>query len=249
MNLEDAIVLVTGASRGLGRSMALRFSREGARVMPIARSRERLEELVDQAEGDVFVQSADVREPAAVERVVDRTIERYGRIDVLVNNAAIGLLSLEGELKTVQNVSADEWDSVLETNLKGPFLFTKHVLPHMLERGRGTIVNVSSAYGTHGAVGWSPYVSSKHGLEGLTKTTALETADTGITVNAITPAGSVRTGFWNTEEKRSHLPPEARDEVQDPDVMNDAMVLLAAQNPEGVTGESMSAPEWEDLLG
>lgn len=103
MNLDDAVVVVTGASRGLGRSMAHRFSQEGAHVVAVARSRHRLGTLTDRSEGGVFVQPADVRKPADVKRVVERTVERYGHIDVLVNNAAVGFLSLEGELKSVQD--------------------------------------------------------------------------------------------------------------------------------------------------
>lgn len=249
MDLEDAAVVVTGASRGLGRSMALRFSREGARVVATARSEDALADLAAEAPGEVLVAPADVRDADAVEGVVGRAVEQFGGVDVLVNNAGVGMLSLTGDLKPVEDVTPGEWDLIVETNLRGPFLFTKFALPHMREAGWGNLVNVSSAYGKHGEPEWAPYVSSKHGLEGLTKTTALECADTGVNVNAITPAGSVDTGFWNTDEKRSHLPPEAREAVQDPDVMDDAMVLLARQGPDGVSGESLPAPEWERRLG
>jgi 3-oxoacyl-[acyl-carrier protein] reductase len=190
-----------------------------------------------------------VRESDDVRRVVDRTIDRFGCIDTLVNNAAVGLLSLRGELKPVTEVTEEEWDTVIETNLRGPFLFTKYALPHMLERGEGNLINVTSGYGKHGEPNWSPYVSSKHGLEGLTDTIARECADTGINVTAIDPGGSVNTGFWNTAEKRQYLPPEARERVSDPTIMNDAMVLLASQDPHGVSGESLARTEWEDRLG
>ena len=193
--------------------------------------------------------AADVRESDDVRRVVDRTVDRFGRVDTLVNNAAVGLLSLRSELKPVTDVTEDEWDTVVETNLRGPFLFTKYALPHMLDRGAGNVVNVTSGYGKHGEPNWSPYVSSKHGLEGLTATTALECEGTGVNVNAIDPDSSVDTGFWNTDEKRQHLAPEARERVSDPEVMNDAMVLLAAQGPDGVSGESLTKAAWEERLG
>lgn len=247
--IDGDVIVVTGASRGLGRAMAERFAREGARVVPMSRSADQLEALAADAPTEMHPVAADIREADDVRRVVDEAVDHFGRIDTVVNNAAVGLLSLTGELKSVEDVTPEEWDTVIETNLRGPFLLTKYALPHMRQRGRGNLINVTSGYGKHGQAEWAPYVSSKHGLEGLTDTVARECADTGINVNAIDPGGSVETGFWNTADKRSHLPPAERDRVASPDVMNDAMVLLAGQGPEGVSGESLTTSEWEERLG
>jgi len=249
MTLEGDVAIVTGASRGMGREIAERFTREGARVVLTARSSDRLESIAAEAAGEMLPVAADVRSSDDVQHVVDTAIQRFGRIDSLVNNAAVGLLSLQSELKPVTDVTEAEWDTVIETNLRGPFLFTKYALAHMRDRENGNIVNVSSGYGKQGAPNWAPYVTSKHGLEGLTKTTALECEDSGVNVNVIILGGSVNTGFWNTDRKRGHLPEEVRDEVQDLDTMNDAMVLLAAQGPDGVSGASLTSSEWEERLG
>jgi len=246
--LDGRVVIVTGASRGLGRSMAERFAREGAHVVPTARSRDALDELAADAPTEMRPVAADVRDPEDVERVVETAVDAFGRLDGLVNNAAVGLLSMQSELKDVEDVGYEEWQTVIETNLTGPFLFTKHALPYLRDGDGGHVVNVSSGYGRRGAAGWSPYVSSKHGLEGLTETVALENEEQGVTANAILPGGSVETGFWNTEEKLSHLRPSARDEVQSPDVLDDAVTALLAQGPDGVTGESMRVPAWEETL-
>jgi len=247
--LDGQVVVVTGASRGLGRSMALACSRAGARVVATSRSRDPLDTLADEAPTETLVAPADVRDADAVAGVVEATVERFGRLDGLVNNAGVGLLSLRGELKPVHEVTPAEWATVVETNLTGPFYFTKYALPHMLDAGRGNVVNVSSGYGQRGAAEWAPYSASKHGLEGLTASVALEVEDEGINVNGLLPGGSVETGFWDTDEKLSQLRPSARDEVQSTDVLDDAAVALLAQGPDGVTGESLRVPAWEERLG
>jgi 3-oxoacyl-[acyl-carrier protein] reductase len=132
---------------------------------------------------------------------------------------------------------------VLEVNLKGVFLFTRETLPYMHEQEVGNVINVSSGLGRQAIGGAGPYVSSKWGLEGLTRVSALEGEDRGVNVNALDPGGRVDTDIW------AHLPEEEREEILDPDVMDDAAVLLAAQGPGGVTGESMTTEEWETRLG
>ena len=241
--LEDEVVVVTGASRGLGRSMVERFSGEGARVTLTARDEDLLEEVVADLPGESLVVPADVRDADAVERVVERTVERFGRIDTLVNNAGVSLLGLQDSRKRLVDVAESEWDTVLDINLKGTFLFTRAALPHMFERGRGNVINVSSGLGRRAIAGAGPYVSSKWGLEGLTRVTALEGAEGGVNANALDPGGRVDTDIW------AHLPDEERAGILPPDVMDEAAVLLAAQGPDGVTGASMTAEGWEERLG
>ena len=241
--LEDEVAVVTGASRGLGRSMVERFSAEGARVTLTARDEDLMEGVAADLPGESLVVPADVRDADAVERVIERTVERFGRIDTLVNNAGVSLLGLQDSRKRLVDVAESEWDTVLDINLKGTFLFTRATLPHMAERGRGNVINVSSGLGRRAIAGAGPYVSSKWGLEGLTRVTALEGEEDGVNANALDPGGRVDTDIW------AHLPDEERAGILPPDVMDDAAVLLAAQGPDGVTGASMTAEGWEERLG
>ena len=241
--LDGEVVVVTGASRGLGRSMTERFAEEGARVTLTARDEGLMERVAADLPGESIVVPADVRDADAVERVVERTVERFGRIDTLVNNAGVSILGMQDSRKRLVDVTASEWDTVLDVNLRGVFLFTRAALPHMYGAGRGNVVNVSSGLGRRAIAGAGAYVSSKWGLEGLTRVTAIEGEDHGVNANALDPGGRVDTDIW------AHLPDSERAEILPPDVMDDAAVLLAAQGPDGVTGESMTAEEWEERLG
>jgi len=240
--LDGDVVVVTGASRGLGREMALRLSAEGARVVLLARNAEDLRAVAEEGSGETLPVPTDVTDAAAVERAVERTMDAYGRIDTLVNNAGIGLLTLHDTGKPLAEVTESEWEHILSVNLTGVFLCTRAVLPAMVEQGRGNVVNISSGAGRHAVPGWAPYVTTKWGLEGLTRTVALEYEADGVNVNALDPGGRVDTRFWD------HLPDEERREIRRPDVMNEAAVLLSAQGPDGVTGESMPAEAWEERL-
>jgi len=243
--LGGETVIVTGASQGLGASMAKRFAREGANVVVTARNEVNLEAVaadVADAAGKTLVAPADVTDENAVRAVVDATIEEYGTVTGLVNNAGIGLLNMYGEQRVLHEVDTTDFRQILDVNVTGVFLFSKYVVPELIDNGRGTIINVSSGLGRRGAAKWGPYVASKWALEGLTRTQAAELEDDGITVNAIDPGGRVETGFWD------HLPESERDEILEPDVMNDAATRLLAQGPDGVTGESMAADEWERRL-
>ena len=241
--LDGDVVVVTGANRGLGREMSLRFAREGARVTLVARTESELAAVADAAEGETLVAPADVTDSDQVESVIGATVDAFGRVDTLVNNAGIGLLSLEDGGRPTHDVPEERWRQVIDVNLTGVFLCSRAALPHMLEQGRGNVVNISSGLGRYAAPGYAPYNASKHGLEGLTATMALDYEDAGVNVNALDPGGRVNTAFWD------HLPDGERSEILQPDVMNDAAVLLAAQGPGGVTGESMEAADWEARLG
>lgn len=241
MQLDDTVVLITGASRGLGRSMAHRFVEEGARVSLVSRTESTLEAVADEIDGETLVAPADVRDRQSVEDAISKTVEAFGRIDTLVNNAGVSQLGLTDERVPLVDVDESMWDLVLETNLKGVYLFTKHSIPHMQASERPNIINISSGLGRHAVGGAGPYVASKWGLEGLTRVVALEHEDE-INVNALDPGGRVDTDIW------AHLPAEERDQILDPDVMDDAAVMLAALEPGSITGESMTAADWEDRL-
>ena len=193
--------------------------------------------------GESLVAPANVRDADPVERVVDRTVAAFGVVDTLVNNAGVRILGMQDSKQDLVDVTEDEWDTVLEVNLKGAFLFTREVLPYMYEQELGNVINISSGLGQQAVPGAGAYVSSKWGLEGLTCMTALEGEDRGVNVNAVDPGGRVDTDIW------AHLLDEERGQILDPDLLDDATVLLAAQGPDGVSGESMTAEEWESQIG
>lgn len=236
--LDDETVIVTGASRGLGAAMAERIASEGANTVLTARSETDLREVAGEADGETLVLPADVTDEAAVEALVDETVAEYGGVTGLVNNAAVGMLSLHDELREVTEIDADDWRLILDVNVTGPFLCAKHAVPAMDE---GNVINVSSGLGRRGAAGWAPYVASKWAIEGFSRTLA-EELEPDVNVNCLDPGGRVETGFWD------HLEADERDSILDPDVMNEAAVLLLEQAPGGVTGESMTAGDWEDRL-
>lgn len=240
--LNGKTVLVTGASRGMGRSVASRLSREGAAVALLARTEDQLGAVAATLRGESLVVAADVRDESAVSAGVETVLDEFGRIDAVVNNAGVSLTSLSGERKHLVDVTTDEWDVVVETNLKGVFLVTRSVLPSMLERGAGNVLNVSSGLGRRAAPMWEPYLTTKWGLEGFTRSLALEVHPSGVNVNAVDPGGGVDTGF------AEHLSAAERAERRSPDVMDDAVVHLVGQDPGGVTGYSMTAGEWEGVF-
>lgn len=219
--------------------MALRFADEGARVAALGRSEDALQAVADDASGDVLAVTADVRDSEAVADAVAATVDAFGGLDTVVNNAGVSVLSLAGKQQPLVEYTDDEWATVLETNLTGVFHVCRAAAPYLVEGG-GNVLNVSSGFGRRAGPGVAAYAASKWGVEGLTRTLAAELRDDGVNVNAIDPGGRVDTAFW------SH-----RDDVEkrDPTVMNDAAVLLASQGPSGTTGESMTAAEWEDVLG
>lgn len=236
--LDDETVIVTGASRGLGASMAKRFAREGANTVLAARSHEDLTAVAEGAHGETFVVPTDVTDESAVEALFDRTVEEYGELTGLLNNAAIGQLSLYDELRPVTEIDAADWRRIIDVNVTGAFLCAKHAARTM---EAGNVVNVSSGLGRRGAAGWGPYVASKWALEGFSKTLAYE-LEPAINVNCLDPGGRVDTTFWD------HLDDEERASILDRDVMDAAAVLLLEQAPDGVTAESMAADDWERRL-
>ena len=190
-NLEGKVALVTGASRGIGRAVALRLAADGANVAVNYNSGSDeagalAMEIVSSGRQAVALQ-ADVSDPAQADGLIAATVEAFGTLDILVNNAGI---TRDGLL---MRLSEDDWDSVLDTNLKGAFLCTKAGIRPMLRQRSGRIVNMSSVVATTGNVGQANYTAAKAGLIGFTKTVAREVATRGITVNAVAP------GFIETQ--------------------------------------------------
>jgi NAD(P)-dependent dehydrogenase (short-subunit alcohol dehydrogenase family) len=185
--LEGKCALVTGASTGIGRAVALRFAREGARVLGVARGAA-VEALAADSEGRVETLRCDVAEPAQVAAMAQECRRRFGRLDVLCNNAGVG-----GKTSVrIHELDVDDWDRVLGINLRGAFLVLKHTIPLMLESGGGSIVSMASIGSFRASPGSSAYITSKGGLLMLTRTAALEYVNDGIRVNAVCP-GVTRT--------------------------------------------------------
>ncbi|MEP7271250.1 MAG: SDR family oxidoreductase [Acidobacteriota bacterium] len=196
---QDKVVIVTGASSGIGKVSALAFAREGARVTIASRRVDEGLQTVSEIKaqgGEAFFIQTDVARTQDVQTMVRATIETYGRLDCAFNNAGI---SGDALILTADHTE-ENWDSVMAVNLKGVWLCMKYQIPEMLKHGRGAIVNNSSIYGLGGStVGHVPYTVSKHGVIGLTKTAAFEYAKLGIRVNAICP------GFTHSEMVDSAL--------------------------------------------
>lgn len=202
--MEGAVVVVTGASRGLGRAIAQELGSGGARVVVnYSRSKEPAQELAEKISadgGEAVAIGADVSDPEEAKRLIAETVERFGKIDALVNNAGINID------RTLKKLTPEDWDKVLKVDLSSCYYTVHAALPHMTEAGGGKIINMSSFVGESGNIGQANYSAAKAGMLGFTKTAALELARNNITVNAICP------GFIETDMVMS-MPEEARDKV------------------------------------
>jgi len=228
MPFEPEVALITGASRGIGRATAIAFARRGTSAALAARNRQALatvEREIRELGGRALSIPTDVSDEAAVAALVEKTARELGPIDLLVNNA--GTL----ERAPVVELDAAAWDRVLDVNLKGAFLCTRAVLPSMIERGRGRIVNVSSISGKLGTPLLTSYCASKWGLLGFSLATAEEMKPHGIQVFSVCP-GSV-----NTEMLQKGLPGAAPD--MEPEDVASVIVYLGTEAPDAMTGAAV----------
>jgi NAD(P)-dependent dehydrogenase (short-subunit alcohol dehydrogenase family) len=239
--MNTPIVLITGALTGIGRATAIAFAHEGARIVISGRRDEAGQSLVAELR-EIGVEAeywrADVRHDDEVRNLVNKTITRFGRLDVAVNNAAT-----EGRGGLVTEQTAESYAATFETNVLGTLLSMKHELRVMLPQGSGSIINVSSAYGSVGAPAASVYVGSKHAVEGMTKSAALEVAGTGVRVNVVAPGTTdtaMLTRFTNTDENKAALVstvPVRR--LAKPEEIAHVIVFLASAKASYMTGASI----------
>ncbi len=203
-SLEGAVAIVTGASRGLGRAIAEELGSGGAKVVvnysSSKKPAEELAEQITQNGGEAVAIQADVSDPEQAQRLVDETVENFGRIDILVNNAGINID------RTLKKLSVEDWNKVIQVDLNSCYYTVHAALPHMMEQEGGKIVNMSSFVGEAGNIGQANYAAAKAGMLGFTKTAALELAQYNITVNAICP------GFIETDMVQS-IPEDAREKI------------------------------------
>jgi NAD(P)-dependent dehydrogenase (short-subunit alcohol dehydrogenase family) len=246
--LKDQVTLITGAGRGIGRAIALRFAEEGASIAAVARSESELCSLVAEiqmAGGNGVAIPADLSDRAELTRVVARCLEAFGTIDILVNNAGVG----SGvSPKPLVDFDDNFWDFTLAVNLTAPYLLTKAVLPILIAKKGGRIINIASIASRIGLLHGGAYAASKHGLLGLTRTAALEVALDGITVNAICP-GPVHTWLSDLrleydakrlggrpEELASQSTPIGR--RLEPEEITGTALLLASNESRAITGQA-----------
>jgi len=240
--MASQVVLITGALTGIGRATALAFAKEGARIVISGRREEEGQKLVGELRklgSEVEFVRSDVRHDEDVRSLVDKTVARFGRLDAAVNNAGT-----EGQPGPVTEQSAESYAATFDTNVLGTLLSMKHELRVMLPQGQGSIVNVSSTFGQTGGAGASVYVASKHAVEGLTKSAALEAAGSGVRVNVVAP-GPIDTGmltrFTGTDERKAGLiagVPVKR--IGRPEEIAQTIVFLSSDKASFITGATIA---------
>lgn len=233
MRFEDRVALVTGAGRGIGHAIALRLAREGARVACVSRteanSHKTAQEIGERAKG----YAVDVADHAAVQKAAEQILADFERVDILVNNAGVTRDTL------AMRMSEEDWDVVLNTNLKGAFNFTQALLRSMIRQRSGRIINISSVVGIIGNAGQANYVASKAGLIGFTKSIAREVASRGITVNAIAP-GLIETDMTTVlsdEIRKAILSKIPLGSLGQPDDIASAVAFLASDEARYISGQ------------
>jgi 3-oxoacyl-[acyl-carrier protein] reductase len=244
MRLKDRVAIVTGAARGLGRAFAVSLAEEGAKVMAMnivarPKDKEDLDETVKQIKalgGEVAFFHGDVTDVSQTLAMAEVTVKTFGKVDILINNAAIydGL-----KRKPFYEIDPNEWDLVMRVNVKGAFLCTRAVFPHMRNQGYGKIVNLASEVFFTGSHGFAHYVASKGGIIGLTRALAIELGPHGVRINCVAP------GFTDTEASRGIADVAKYDtsrtplgRVVKPEDLTGAVIFLASSESDFITGQA-----------
>ena len=239
MSLSGRVALVTGASQGIGRTVALRLAKEGAAIVAAARNQEKLNELVGEitaAGGKAAAFALDVADEEQVKSTVKAVIAQFGKIDILVNNAGITRDQL------VMRMKRADWDAVLQTNLTSAYLCIQQVIPSMLKQRAGRIINITSVFGQMGQAGQANYSASKAGLIGLTMAIAREVGSRNITCNAIAPGfiETAMTAVLSEDFKQSAIKQIPLARVGTPQDVAGAVAFLASDDASYITGHVLS---------
>jgi NAD(P)-dependent dehydrogenase (short-subunit alcohol dehydrogenase family) len=239
---QDKVGIVTGAASGIGRATALAFAKMGSKVCVADLDEgggEKTVSFIQELGGDSFFLRTDVSRPADVKRMVEESVKRFGGLNYAFNNAGI-----EGQPAKVNEVTEDAWDRMMSINLKSVWLCMKEQIPEMLKQGEGAIVNCSSVAGLIGIQSMSPYVATKHAVVGLTKTAAIEYAQTGIRINAVCP-GVIQTPMidrftgGSSEALAGLEASSAMGRVGRPEEIADAVLWLCSSKSSFVVGQAL----------
>lgn len=240
--MSNQVFLITGALTGIGRATSVAFAKAGANIVISGRHTDEGQKLAAELRSlgakAEFVQ-ADVRRESDVQKLVDHTMSRFGRLDAAVNSAGT-----EGKPGPLTDQTAESYAATFDTNVLGTLLSIKHELRAMLPQGHGSIINVSSTYGRSGAPGAALYVGSKHAVEGFTKAAALEFAETGIRINVVAP-GPIETGMLNRftgtpENKADLISRVPMKRIGQPEEVAEAILFLASDKASYITGASLA---------
>ena len=239
-NLDGQVALVTGASRGIGEVIAVRLAEAGANVAVSyhtgAESAQQIVAKISENHREAIALGGDVSQEEDAKLLVSQVVDHWGRIDILVNNAGIT------RDKLLMRMSAEDWDEVLNINLRGAFLCTRYAIPHMVKQRYGRVVNTSSIVGLSGNPGQTNYAASKAGLIGFTKATAREVASRNITVNAVAPG-------YITTSMVEHMPPDLQKNILEripmgrfgtPEDVAETVVFLCTEAAGYITGQAIS---------
>lgn len=236
-DLKDKVIVITGATKGLGAALARGFARYGTKMALCARSKDELKAIAEELKNegaDVFTLPIDVKVPDHVENFATQTLKTFGRVDAVINNA-----SILGQRVPVSDYQFSTWRDVIDVNINGVFLISKAFLPAMIKQRNGSIVNLSSGVGNKGKPRWGAYSVSKFGVEGFSYVLAEEMREYSVRVNIVNP------GALATEMRRAAYPEEDQSKLKKPEDILDVFLYLVSDESKAVTGERIDAQDFK----